>query len=123
MAFVIAGFLSNLALNIENNDSRITGIPKKEFIRVIGGIISGSYNRDSDLRQEVEEDQDYLINNRSNVINDTPRTMATKIAQNTQNINIRQRNKGKKRDSLYFLQKSMEARENEIKKLESNYIW
>ena len=36
------GFAANLALNIENNDSRLVHIPKQEFVRVLSDIVSGS---------------------------------------------------------------------------------
>jgi hypothetical protein len=40
VALVVMCVLINFGLSAENNDSRLTYIPKQEFIKVIGGILN-----------------------------------------------------------------------------------
>ena len=39
VGIAVTVFLAVLALNAENNDSRLAGIPKSEFVRVLTGIM------------------------------------------------------------------------------------
>ena len=49
MLFVLLGVFANVALNMENNDSRLLHIPKREFLRVICDILSSSRTGDAVL--------------------------------------------------------------------------
>ena len=131
-------FAAFMALAIENNDSRVIYIPKKEFLAVISGIINGSNeaNNRRETSAAIDLDGDFTgkiskRNNRrasssntnrsqSNTIAPSPRTMTADLLR--MGINIRGngnmgssyepvRSKREKRDSFYFLQKSMEERE------------
>lgn len=49
LVFVVIGLLANVAMNMENNDSRLVYIPKREFMRVICDILSSSRSGDAVL--------------------------------------------------------------------------
>lgn len=53
MIFVLLGVFANVALNMENNDSRLLHIPKKEFLRVICDILASSRTGDAVLASAV----------------------------------------------------------------------
>ncbi len=86
---------------MENNDSRLMYIPKKEFVKVMSGIISGS----SEANGEATD----------------PRSRREKDGSNygDQNYNISQpaRDRVVKRDSFYFLQRTLESRAAAKKKV------
>ena len=128
-------FTGFMALAIENNDSRIIYIPKKEFLAVISGIINGSNeaNNRRETTAAIDLDGDFTgklskrnrtrassSNNngsQSNILSPSPRTMTAdllRMGMNTRGNESKYepvRNKREKRDSFYFLQKSMEERE------------
>lgn len=96
-----------VGMNMENNQSPILYIPRKEFIRVMTEIMSGggtgiSANEGED--GEVDEDID-------RVVKESPRTTALRQAQVASSG---RKKKYIKSDSLYYLQKSMEEREAKI---------
>ena len=99
-------FLCHYALCAENNDSRVMSIPKQEFIRVITGIIDSGAAGNDDVNREHEDnvgEDDYVANSHRKTVmfrNDL-REAAVQSRKGVQN----------KRDSLYFLQRSMEIRE------------
>lgn len=69
LVFVLLGAFANLAMNLENNDSRILYIPKQEFMRVICGILSSGGSGDAVLASEYdngEDDDDENDNYRGN---------------------------------------------------------
>jgi membrane-associated phospholipid phosphatase len=107
VAIVTVPIMVNFALNMENNDSRILYIPKKEFVTVLGNIINGSAK--SSVDSSVTNDNDQMIDGDASTI-DAKKTI-TAIAQES----IRRRNKGMsvKRDSFYYLQQTMEKRDEE----------
>lgn len=139
VVFVLLGLLCNFALNVENNDSRLLHLPKEEFIRVMSDIIGGGdKNTPSTVEQSSEDGEFYdpmdptggtlsqqqsQRSSRSSyrtVMEESPRTAATKQAQTGSGLSMSdtnaalgsaQRSKRVKSDSLYFLQRSMEQRE------------
>jgi hypothetical protein len=103
-------FLCHFALCAENNDSRVMGIEKKEFTRVISGIIDSGADGNDDLTRENDEniaEDDYVesshrsSSSRSMAHQEDLREAAVQSRRGVQN----------KRDSLYFLQRSMQQRE------------
>jgi len=94
--------LTNLALNMENNDSRLLHVPKKEFVRVLSGIINSSKSKadgGEDLRAIVEQNRQ---------IAETPRAAAARrAAASSRTFRL---GKETKRDSFYYLQKTLERR-------------
>ena len=59
VSFVIMSIIVVFAFNMENNDSRLMYIPKKEFVKVMSGIISGSSEANgeaTDPRSRREKD-------------------------------------------------------------------
>ena len=131
--------LISFALAVENNDSRLAYIPKDEFIRVISDIINGVGNdiieedegagEADDLgglgaggpTEEGRQTGSAANTARSSSTLDgfhTARTSASSVSGSggaTGSKMLKQRRKGPdgrvKSDSLYFLQKSMERRE------------
>lgn len=140
------GFLSflligNVALAVENNESRLLSIPKQEFIRVISGIISNS-NETSKKEygtDQIDPSEDYRTSTdrlksdtrkveRFRALAQSPRTTATKKQQvssaRSSNYNNNDNDdddedlfdgKNVKKDSFYFLQRSMEVREDKYR--------
>jgi hypothetical protein len=80
-------------MNMENNDSRLIYVPKGEFVRVISGIINGSSEangEDTNLRtRSKKNDDDYLDSDK---------------------LYSSDRDKVVRRDSFYFLQRTLESR-------------
>ena len=96
MAFVLVCMIVNFALAAESNDSRLVGVSKKEFIRVIGDIIKGS----SESNGEDENVQEIV----------TPRSAALRRARLNASSDAYGKRQQVKRDSFYFLQKTLERR-------------
>ena len=105
VGFAILCALTNFAIAMESNDSMLAYTPRQEFIRVIGGIVNGSSEQNGE--------------GASNKQKQTPRSAALAAARadaamdpygNKNVTNV-------KRDSFYFLQKSLEKREDEKKGL------
>ena len=85
---VVFCFLAHFALCAENNDSRIAYVPKKEFVNVLSSIIQSSEeNTESFSRDDV--------NNATGTEQQKP---TSKKSQS-------------KRDSFYFLHRTLERRE------------
>lgn len=109
VVFIIVCGVANAALAMENNDSRLLHVPKKEFIRVMSEIVSGTGNPDAgenendgeeaesadmiytlNEHQQMEEESTGLSftqfglrssNKNKTRVPDSPRTLATKQAQ------------------------------------------
>lgn len=110
VVFMLVCGIANLAISMENNDSRLLHIPKKEFVRVMSEIVSGTGNVDggenenegeesesADIiytlneRQQLEEEPasvsftqfgaSRFSGKRKSLVPDSPRTLATKQAQ------------------------------------------
>lgn len=114
-------FLCHFALCAENNDSQLMGISKKEFTRVISGIIESKASGNDDVSRDNEEtvaEDDYVENNHRMTMahREDLREAAVQSRRGVQN----------KRDSLYFLQRAMQAREGTLstddgERVSSNY--
>lgn len=94
MSFVIMSVIVVFAFNMENNDSRLLYVPKKEFVQVMSGIINGSSEANgeaTDPRSRREKD--------SNSYGDQNYYMSHPA-----------RDRVVKRDSFYFLQRTLESR-------------
>jgi len=123
IAIAIAAFLANLGLAIENNESRISYIPKKEFLRVLVDIINGSNEasaateRVEDVDEAEAEAEASFHDTRApsapttNKLPLTPRAAALRRAKLSEVPTRYTTGKRPKRDSFYFLQKSLEDRE------------
>jgi hypothetical protein len=103
---IVFMFLCHFALCAENNDSQVMGIDKKEFTRVISGIIESGAAGNDDVNRDNEEtvaEDDYVANShgKSMMHKGDLREAAVQSRKGVQN----------KRDSLYFLQRSMQKRE------------
>lgn len=117
-------------LAMENNDSRLLHIPKKEFTRVIVEILDGSSASKSNTltdndqmmssQQDDDDDNEDSFNSPASPQRpkNSPRTLAMQEAQQSSSTSRRRRYI--KSDSLYFLQKNLEDREN---KLTNNKAW
>jgi hypothetical protein len=137
--FICIAILCNVALNIENNDSRLLHLPREEFVKVLSSIISGGdKNTPSTVEPGSSEDGEFYdpmdpaglgsqqstfrsskSSYRTAVTDESPRTAATREAQArpTNGLSMGENNpsgarkRRVKSDSLYFLQRSMEQRE------------
>ena len=65
VTFVIVCVICNVALSMENNDSRILAVPKSEFLKVMREIVFGSTGADVAVNgdgEEVEDENVFVIN-------------------------------------------------------------
>ena len=108
VGFCFVCLITNFALNMENNDSRLVWVPKKEFVNVISGIINSS----SESNGENVSDPKFNNTNTSSsqkIRNEGSRP-DTIYSEGKKNI---------KHDSFYYLQKTLEGRStNKLKKRE-----
>lgn len=101
--FIVVG----VGMRMENNQSPLLYIPRKEFVRVIAEIMSGGKPIPTNDAQNGEDDD----NEDDRLVKESPRTAALKQAQST----LTGRKKlYTKSDSLYYLQKSLEEKEARI---------
>jgi len=133
-AVAAVAILCNLAYSMENNDSRLFYVPKREFVRVLSEIVSGPNSQqdaavDGDPDSEDEDDgtrrgESNQARARITTIDPSPSsrmTNQTQIESQLRRVNQTAHSlQGKKggyvkSDSLYFLQKSLELRESEYK--------
>lgn len=106
------GLLCHFALCAENNDSRLVYLPRSEYIRVLSEIISPaeeSKNESSKLEAYDEDDadngDDAEDSHRVHFLpEDGPQSAPLKKRKVNQN----------KRDSFFFLQRSLERRSGRI---------
>ena len=121
--------IAYLAMNMENNDSRLMNIPKHEFTRVLGDIMNGTTtpmsnsnsstsggSNNQKVQRNVEGIYPGNIDRRNTSSNNrgivTPRSAAIQKA-----IELEQKKSKKyydrvKHDSFYFLQKSIMKRKD-----------
>lgn len=101
VGFAIVCVVTNFAINMESNDSILAYTPRQEFIRVIGGIVNGSSEQNGEGTASEQ--------------NQTPRSAALAAARANAAVDpYGNRNYSSvKRDSFYFLQKTLERREDE----------
>jgi len=132
-AVAAVAILCNLAYSMENNDSRLVYVPKREFVRVLSEIVSGPNSQqdaavDGDPDSEDEDDgtrrgESNQARARITTIDPSPSSRVTnqtqiesQLRRVNQTAHSLQGKKGYvKSDSLYFLQKSLELRESEYK--------
>lgn len=116
IALLIIG--ANVMLAMENNDSRLLHIPKKEFTRVMVEILDGSSasksntltDNDQMMSQQQDDNEDSFDSPSSlQRPKNSPRTLAMQEAQQSR---AGRRRRHVKSDSLYFLQKNLEDRES-----------
>lgn len=101
------GFLCHFMLCVENNDSRIYATPRREFIRVLTEII----NPPPETQESVLPDDEDQINDEEG--EDGGRSVKLRVLDEDDSRAIRQRKiNSAKRDSFYFLQRSLERRAN-----------
>jgi hypothetical protein len=103
------GLLCHFALCAENNDSRIMYLPRNEYIRVISGII----NPPPESKEEGSrlENFDDGGDNGDDAADDTHRVHFLPDDAPAGGIPVRKRKVSQnKRDSFFFLQRSMERR-------------
>ena len=120
---IISLILCYCALTVETNDSRLININKHEFIRVLGNIMNSNEEVEAeDLRREflLQDDEMTNIDDRDNIRNrinmvNTPRaSMLRRNRKNNKNIYDRNVIKNEKRDSFFYLQKSLQKRDEVI---------
>ncbi len=117
--------MCNFALNMENNDSRLVGISKSDFVAVIRNIMYGSSEKDDeevDVGDGASEGDDGDLGvssagrSRPNTPRgaapiDTPRAAAARrIARQRAELETRRTMGVTKRDSFYYLQKTLMRR-------------
>lgn len=115
-AVAVAVFLINVFMNMENNDSRLGGIPKEEYMRVLTGIMGSSAGEQgTDAAREANGDAAFMdatdgpSSSRSGGPS-TPRGEAMRRAQADSMRDGLGRRRQPKRDSFHFLQRTLEAR-------------
>lgn len=108
VGFVIVLLLANFGLSIEANESRLMGIPKKEFIRVMQNILNSSNSTSEDERNNLKPEE---------IISNTPRSMAVKKLNeiiDDQQAWKRNKKAGNKKDSFYYLQTALLERQRQV---------
>ena len=135
VGIVIVIFLANLALNMENNDSRLLFINKTEFVRVIRGILysgTGEAGEGSTLRGAVQrygnndgdgEGEGVAFLDPSGNPNgseggrskEDPSVAAMRKVQQehvrqSNNLTRRERAKANRKDSFYYLHQQLQSR-------------
>lgn len=130
VAFVLGCILCNFALSMESNDSRLLGIPKSEFIRVIRNIMTSSSEaarrgeavgeaNSNGYNDQTDNNLGALAVERQKFLNATPRSAAVILAMEKENELRMRRGAEIKRDSFYFLQQTLEKREKENQLIKS----
>lgn len=119
-------FLVHFGLTAENNDSRLLYIPKKEFVRVIGGIINNTSTQDQSeattggASRRGGPDGDNLRSSQDGSIRvtETPRSTAVRKLMEIAAEKLRKGDAERevKHDSFYYLQQTLERREEEVRK-------
>ena len=132
VAFILICFIAHFALNVENNDSRIAYIPKKEFTRVIVDIMNGTttssnpeLNNTGVAMDSTGKMSKMKHNNKSSNsgvfpggIEDrrivTPRSAAIQKAAEMEQRRSKKYFEKVKRDSFYHLQKGLMSRKAKL---------
>lgn len=114
VGLVIVGIAANFGLSMENNDSRLLGVRKSEFIQVMRNIVFGG--KEDVATEETSSDSELepveMLSSDLRTLSslDSPRSAIHRQYQKTASDKLKKRFQVK-RDSLYFLQKSLESRE------------
>lgn len=131
----VVAILCNLAYSMENNDSRLVYVPKREFVRVLSEIVSGpssqqdpAIHEDSDSEDEGDgmgRGESNQARARNSTVETPHSSRATNQSNQVESQQLRRVNQAAhllhskkgyvKSDSLYFLQKSLELRESAYK--------
>jgi len=125
-AFILGCVVIQVALSAENNDSRLFVIPKAEFSRVLGNILSGggeavSDQVDAEGDWEGQDEQGGLSSSRSELDGDAADESSSSLAAARRRMGtlLRQRRPQKagrgrrgNKDSLFFLQQTLQLRES-----------
>ena len=116
LAFVLVAI--NFGLAIEGNESRLVYIPKKEFLRVLVDIVNGGGDRGERVEDEsIDADAAFEDTRAPPSLSNTllsPRAaelLRTKLNQARARFTS---GKQPKRDSFYFLQRSLEERDRKL---------
>jgi len=107
VGFIIVILLANFGLSIEANESRLLGIPKKEFIRVMQDILNSNNKTTEDERKNLKQEE---------IISNTPRSMAVKKLNeimDEQQSWKRNKKSTNKRDSFYYLHTALLERQKQ----------
>lgn len=129
ITIAVVFLLINFGLAIESNQSRLFYVPRQEFIKVMVGIINGSTEK-SDGRAEVEDMNFQSDDGQFSESKEGP--SASSVPSTPRSAMLRQMKAGQqpkrytngqrpKRDSFYFLQKSLEDREKKQKSSQDLY--
>lgn len=132
VALAVSIFLVNLALNMENNESRVLFVPKSEFIRVIRGIMYSGEGEIGDRGGAIPssdpngEEDDFMDANSADfgaqqgTDNRDVRSMSAaalrtglRRAQEEQlreSGSARERARANRKDSFFYLQKTLQSR-------------
>lgn len=115
--------LINFALSMENNDSRLVGVHRDDFLTVLRNIMYGSSERDDERTEDGTEvgatsDGDLGVRSprmhpatpRGSTATDTPRAAAARQAARLQAESEKNLLGVTKRDSFYFLQRTLMRR-------------
>jgi len=131
-SIVVAIIIINFALAMENNDSRLLSVSKQDFIKVIRGILTGSSEEDdqkadgqtdmagSESEYDNDDSQSEIDGSASTHSDNRGRRNGTRSVQsessrmrNRVTVNQHKKIMGvTKRDSFYFLQKTLIRRSN-----------
>jgi hypothetical protein len=124
VALGVAAVVCYFSMAIESNDSRLMYIPKQEFIRVLRGIAfpedqqqQAEQQQSRQWHHEAQEGSPRSPKSPMQRIN-TPRSLAIKQAianasRLSANARMRGNTKAANKDSFYFLQRTLEKREEE----------
>jgi hypothetical protein len=109
--FIVA-LVANFAMTMESNDSRLLYVPKKEFLRVMVDIVDGS--RDGELPDDSGRDDggEQTVDGDLTKVDETPRARSLRKQQEAARLREKRMASAGKRDSFYFLQRSLERRAN-----------
>lgn len=99
VAFVLLGAVCHFAISVENNDSRLLGIKKGEFKKVIGDILHGSAE-DANAKKDAGDLEPVEMTN--------PPASQRALRNSMKKVQV-------KSDSFYYMQKSLEEREARLK--------
>ncbi len=118
VGFIVIIGLINLALNMENNESRLISIPKKEFKRVLIDIMNGTTSSNTNKNNSNDNNSGFYSSSFESSDGkilklSTPRSDL--IQKQFQNDVAKNKFSKVKRDSFYFLQKGLMNREKYYK--------
>lgn len=111
VGLAVAGLICHFAISMENNDSRLMGVKKTEFKRVILDILHSGTEKSEETKEEASAELEPVV------FANSPRTLAVQAAQqqgNNEDVKGNKKSKRVKHDSFYFLQKGLESRDSPL---------